>query len=47
MSAALTNKVLLELQNWTTTDFAFGNNEAFVLSEGSVKWVIPECQSDE
>lgn len=28
-------------------NFAFGNNEAFVLSEGSVKWVIPECQSDE
>lgn len=25
-------------------NMSFGNNQAFVLSEGLVKWVIPECQ---
>ena len=25
---------------------SFGNQQAFVISEGAVRWVIPECQSD-
>ena len=27
-------------------NMGFGNEQAFVVSEGSVKWVIPECQGE-
>lgn len=26
--------------------FSFGNNQAFVLAEGAIRWVIPQCRED-
>ena len=36
-------KTLLSCTNQLVT-FNFGNNSAFMLSEGMVRWVLPECQ---
>ena len=36
-------KTLMSCTNQFVT-FNFGNSQAFVLSEGMVRWVIPECQ---
>ena len=36
-------KTLLSCTNQIVT-FNFGNNSAFMLSEGMVRWVLPECQ---
>ena len=36
-------KTLLSCTNQFVT-FSFGNSQAFMLSEGKVRWVIPECQ---
>ena len=36
-------KTLLSCTNQLVT-FSFGNNSAFMLSEGMVRWILPECQ---